>query len=179
MGRIVVVAALLLGAPAPGARADTQVLDVDTQLSVRSAPKGDDVDCGVHAGGCDVYYAGEVVYSGSWEGHGRFVVRSTLIDVFASGGDWSYEGWATFTGVVHGCGRGTMRIALHRAVVAPRTPPAVGYEGGDEWELIPGESTGDLAALTAGSGTGSLRSEEPALVSHYDGRRTGTLRCER
>jgi hypothetical protein len=178
MSRILLIVLALVSVCAPSARADEMA--VDTDLVVRAATFPDDIDCGLHVQMvCDFYATGEVVYSGSWTGHGYWVARVPLpAQMGMSGEDYTYDGWATFTGSIAGCGRGSMRLVMSHGTVSGHTPPALGYDLDDRWEIVPGEGTGDLASVT-GSGTGHFEGNEPAGNSSYVGTRTGTLRCER
>lgn len=138
------LAATALVAAVP-AHAD-RVVPVDIHLTGKIGPLPDRVDCTTTPGVCELYFHGALVDDGAWTGTGQVQVHGH----FVSSGGFVFR-LADHEVVTGPCGSGAIDFTADGDISA-LDPGATSLVGHDDWRVISGSGTGDLADLTAGSG---------------------------
>jgi hypothetical protein len=101
-------------------------------------------------GPTDVPESGTSVLTGTFEGTGRFCGHTT--GWVGPDGRVPFIETDTFTGTVHGCGRGTVRYRVEGYLSVLPDASRGGLPSEEEWRIVPGSGTGGLRGLTLGGG---------------------------
>lgn len=156
VGAVTAAAAVVFTATVPASAASAgAMIPVNTQFHDDGTVVPATMACETIDGVPGVALEGHATFTGGWQGTSVYTACLYVgLPNLPAGTEYFY-GTETFTGSVNHCGTGTMSYQLANGYVWPYLDPTTGRRSGQQnWKIIPGEGSGDLAKVSSGSGVG-------------------------